>query len=102
MKKPVKTLLSMSAAMLAMLPAFAGAAEATGAMLGNACFACHGPDGKSPGAIPGINGKSAEFIVEAMKEFRSGKRESTVMGRHAKGYSDEEIEAMAKYISGLK
>ena len=66
---------------------------------GGTCAACHGTDGKSPGAIPAINGKSAGFIVESLKEFRSGVRPSTVMGRHATGYSDEEIQLIADFFS---
>jgi len=73
-----------------------------GAMLSNSCSACHGTDGKSPGAIPSINGKSARFINQALTEFRSGNRTSTIMGRHAKGYSDQEIKLIADYFAGLK
>jgi len=73
-----------------------------GAMLSNSCAACHGTDGKSPGAIPSIHGKSASFISQSLKAFRSGERESTVMGRHASGYSDEEIQLIADYFAGLK
>lgn len=73
-----------------------------GAMLSNSCSACHGTDGKSPGAIPSINGKSARFINQALLEFRSGTRTSTVMGRHAKGYSDKEIKLIADYFASLK
>ena len=73
-----------------------------GAMLSNSCSACHGTDGKSPGAIPSINGKSARFIHQALLEFRSGNRASTVMGRHAKGYSDKEIKLIADYFASLK
>ncbi|MBT8120328.1 MAG: cytochrome c [Gammaproteobacteria bacterium] len=76
------------------------AAEVTrGGMLSNSCAACHGTDGKSPGAIPSINGKSAEYISQAMHDFRDGKRSATVMGRHASGYSDEDIELIADYFS---
>jgi sulfide dehydrogenase cytochrome subunit len=71
-------------------------------MLSNSCSACHGTDGKSPGAIPGINGKTASFIASALKEFRDGKRASTVMGRHASGYSDKEIQLIADYFAGLE
>ena len=73
-----------------------------GVMLSNSCAACHGTDGKSPGAIPGINGKTASFIASALKEFRDGTRTSTVMGRHATGYSDEEIQLIADYFAGLE
>lgn len=73
-----------------------------GVMLSNSCSACHGTDGKSPGAIPSINGKSARFINQALSEFRAGTRASTVMGRHAKGYSDKEIQLIADYFAKLK
>lgn len=73
-----------------------------GVMLSNSCAACHGTDGKSPGAIPSIHGKTAEFIAQALTEFRAGTRPSTVMGRHAKGYSDEEIKLIAEYFASLK
>ena len=72
------------------------------AMLSNSCSACHGTDGKSPGAIPSINGKSARFINQSLLEFRSGTRASTVMGRHAKGYSDKEIKLIADHFASLK
>lgn len=73
-----------------------------GAMLSNSCSACHGTDGKSPGAIPSIYGKSGQFIHKALTEFRAGTRPSTVMERHAKGYTDEEIQLIADYFAGLK
>jgi cytochrome subunit of sulfide dehydrogenase len=73
-----------------------------GIMLSISCAGCHGTDGKSPGAMPSLNGKSAEFIESALKEFRSGQRESTVMIRHAKGYSDEEIKLIAQYLATIK
>lgn len=73
-----------------------------GAMLSNSCAACHGTDGNSPGAIPSLHAKSADFIDRALREFRSGERDSTVMGRHASGYSDEEIALIAEYFAGLK
>jgi len=73
-----------------------------GAMLSNSCAACHGTDGSSPGAIPSIRGKSVAFITQALTEFRDGKRPSTVMGRHAKGYSDEEIQLLANHFANLK
>ena len=72
------------------------------AMLANSCASCHGTDGHSPGAIPSIAGKSIEFLEKALKEFRSGERDSTVMGRHAKGYTDDEIKLLAQYFSGQK
>ena len=70
-----------------------------GMMLSNSCAACHGTDGKSPGAIPSIYRKSVKFIVQALNDFQDGKRPATVMGWHASGYSDEEIRLIANYFS---
>lgn len=70
-----------------------------GALLASTCFTCHGTDGKSPGSIPSIQGIPATTLAETMKAFRTGERPSTVMDRHAKGYSDEEIALLADYLS---
>lgn len=71
-----------------------------GAMLAQSCMGCHGPAGASvAGPMPTIGGQNEGFLVEAMKAFKDGSRPSTVMGRLAKGYSEAEIAAMAKYIS---
>ncbi|NTU67857.1 MAG: sulfide dehydrogenase [Chlorobiaceae bacterium] len=69
-----------------------------GQVLSLSCSGCHGPDGKSSGVIPSFNGKSPEYIEAALKEFKSGERVSTVMGRHAKGYTDGEIHLIAEYL----
>jgi sulfide dehydrogenase cytochrome subunit len=70
-----------------------------GAVLSASCAGCHGTDGRSPGSIPPINGRSEEFIRASLEDFRSGRRPSTVMGRHAKGYTDEEIVLIAEYFA---
>lgn len=70
-----------------------------GMMLANSCAACHGTKGKSPGAIPSIDGKSANFLLQALKDFQTGARASTIMGRHAKGYSEQELRLIAEFFS---
>ena len=72
---------------------------ASGSMLGNTCAGCHGTDGASVGPAPTIGGMSAEYLAETMKGFRSGDIRSTIMTRIAKGYSDDDIDAMAKYFA---
>jgi cytochrome c553 len=37
-----------------------------------------------------------------MRDFRDGKRPSTIMQQLAKGYSDAEIEAAAAYLSAQR
>jgi sulfide dehydrogenase cytochrome subunit len=62
------------------------------------CYSCHGTDGRSPGSIPSLTGKNAEQALLMLKEYKSGRLAATVMTRHAKGYTDAELEALANYI----
>ena len=73
-----------------------------GQMLSISCAGCHGTDGNSPGSIPSISGKEANVLERALKEFRDGKIDSTMMIRHMKGYTDEEIKLIAQYFASLK
>ncbi|MBF0423164.1 MAG: c-type cytochrome [Magnetococcales bacterium] len=75
----------------------------TAAMLANTCAGCHGTDGISGGpAMPTIAGMPANHIKTLMKEFKDGSRPSTIMGRLAKGYSDEEVALIADFFSKKK
>ena len=75
---------------------------ARGQALMNACAACHGPDGRSQGAIPSIDNLSVEDFSMALKAFRSDTRKGTVMNRIGKGVDDAEIAAMAAYFAGRR
>jgi len=83
--------------------AFVGRSQATptAAMLGNPCIACHGVNGASIGAIPSLQGYPKEVIVSALDAFRADSRPATIMGRIAKGYTSEEIEALGEFFSRL-
>jgi sulfide dehydrogenase cytochrome subunit len=79
------------------------AGMAPASMLANTCNACHGPNGSTYGpATPSIAGTNADYITDTMKAYKSGERKSTIMGRIAKGYTDEEIMAIAKHFAGQK
>ncbi|MEW5786531.1 MAG: c-type cytochrome [Pseudomonadota bacterium] len=66
------------------------------------CLICHGPNGRSLGAIPSLAGQDKAYLVAAMKDFKSGKRESTVMQKYAVGYSDQEYEDLAELFASIK
>lgn len=72
------------------------------AMLSASCEGCHGTYGRSPGAIPSIAGKSAEYLRDALEKFRSGEKPATVMNRHVNGYTEEEIRLISEYFSEQK
>ena len=65
------------------------------------CAMCHGTRGRpAPGSsVAALAGRPAQDIVDAMKAFKEGKREATIMHQVAKGYSDAEIAAIAAYFT---
>lgn len=69
-------------------------------MLANTCAGCHGTHGNSMGpAAPTIAGLSHDYFVETMLAYNQAERPSTIMARIAKGYTEDEIVAMADYFS---
>ena len=84
-------------------PASAPAAQAfppaSGRVLVATCTGCHGQNGKSAGAIPALAGQSEAQIRQAMLDYKNDRRPATIMSRHAKGFSDDEIGAIAREIA---
>jgi sulfide dehydrogenase cytochrome subunit len=73
-----------------------------GAALAQACATCHGPDGRSQGAIPSIDALSRENLVAMLQAFRTGERQGTVMNRIAKGLDEADVEAVATHFPALQ
>lgn len=67
------------------------------------CATCHGPLGLSqlPNA-PHLAGQPAIYIVEQLKNYRSGKRQNEMMNVMAKPLSDQEIEDLAAWYASLQ
>ncbi len=63
------------------------------------CSGCHAARAGIATAVPTIHGRNAEEIVFAMQAYRSGQRPATVMDRLARGFSDDEIRAIAVWLS---
>jgi cytochrome c553 len=63
------------------------------------CANCHGTLGRSSGAMPSLAGLQKPYFLEQMRLFREGKRAATVMHQIAKGYSEEQIEALADFFA---
>lgn len=87
---------------LLVIPAFPVFAADEGRTLGSSCAGCHGTAGKSVGAMPPLAGLEKAYIVQQMQDFKSGKRQATIMHQLAKGYSDEQIEIIAAFLSSQK
>jgi len=70
-----------------------------GAILSDACTACHSLDGNNISIGPNISSFKAAELEKILKDFRDGNRPSTLISRQAKIYSDEEIKLISSFIS---
>jgi cytochrome c553 len=52
--------------------------------------------------VPRLHGLDRAAIVKAMLDFRSGKRPATVMDRIAKGFTDDEVQAIAAWYASAR
>ena len=68
------------------------------------CAACHGTNGRAVAGSPvvGLAGMPAATLTTAMREFKDGKRQATVMHQIAKGLSDEQVKTLADYFAAQK
>jgi len=67
-----------------------------------ACSGCHPASASVASPVRRLAGLDRAAIVTAMQDFRSGKRAGTVMDRIAKGFTDEEIQAIAAWFATQK
>lgn len=68
-----------------------------------ACAACHGEKGDKPAAptYPVLAGQYADYLEEALKAYRSGRRQDPIMGQQVEmfGLTDGDIEMLAAYFA---
>ncbi|ARJ68093.1 sulfide dehydrogenase [Magnetospirillum sp. ME-1] len=62
-------------------------------VMADTCMACHSPEIHS--SIPGLSGRPAGELLRMLLAFRDGGRAATIMDRIAKGYSREQLGAIA-------
>ena len=66
------------------------------------CAGCQPATAKVTSPVPRLAGQDRAAIVRAMQDFRSGQRAGTVMDRIAKGFTDDEIQALADWFAAQK
>jgi sulfide dehydrogenase cytochrome subunit len=100
-KQTLTKVLAAGALTLGLTNGVAAEDIATGKMLVDTCAGCHGTNGNSVGpASPSIAAMDPVVFVDTMVAFADGDTYSTIMGRIAKGYTEEEFEAMGEYLHG--
>lgn len=65
------------------------------------CGACHGPEGNKPSAPdqPVLAGQYPDYLVQALSDYKSGKRENPIMKAFASQLSAQDMEDLAAWFS---
>ncbi len=66
------------------------------------CTGCHPAKAGVATDVPQLSGRSAADLTAAMRAYRAGQRPATVMDRIAKGFSDDEISALAAWFGAQR
>lgn len=67
------------------------------------CASCHGPEGRNPtGPFPVLAGQYKDYLVHALKAYRSGERQDPVMQNFAGNLSDQDILDIAAYFAQIE
>jgi cytochrome c553 len=98
------------AAALCWVPLGAGAAardlpaDAEVRSLAATCAACHGTDGHAVAGPPMLRlaGMPKTEFVRQMRAFRDGTRDATVMQQIAKGYDEEQTDALGDFFAARR
>jgi cytochrome c553 len=85
----------------------AGTAQAGGdAQAGKAkaktCATCHGANGEGKAPNPALAGKPEAQLVQALNDYKSGKRDNAIMKTFASPLSDQDAANLAAYYASLK
>ncbi|WP_425482204.1 c-type cytochrome [Cognatiluteimonas profundi] len=70
------------------------------------CQGCHGVTGYKNAYpnyhVPRIGGQASQYLVNALTEYKQGKRKHPTMQAQASSFSAQDIADIAAYISSLK
>jgi cytochrome c553 len=78
----------------------AGADIKAGEEKATACVACHGASGVSVNPMfPTLAGQHADYMVQVLNAYKSGKRKNPIMQGTVAALSDEDIVNLAAYFA---
>ncbi len=67
----------------------------------SACMTCHGTLGRAQPGMDSLAGMNRDDMIRKMINFKTGRAPATIMHHIARGYSDEQIAAIAGYFAAL-
>jgi len=80
----------------------AGGDVQAGKAKAGSCAGCHGANGEGSGPNPALAGKKEDQLIQAMKDYKSGKRANAIMKTFATQLSDQDTANVAAYYASLK
>lgn len=98
----MKTLYFVLSTISVFLSTSAGAQQQTESQMLSTCVACHGDQGVSPNDLwPNLAGQKKGYLLNQLKEFKSGARKNELMSPIAKMLTDKQMEWLAVYYSEI-
>lgn len=80
-----------------------GGSQTEGIEAAATCVACHGQNGISMSPTwPTLAGQHEDYLLHALNQYRDGTRSDPVMSQMAAALSDDDVELLAQFFSGLK
>jgi sulfide dehydrogenase cytochrome subunit len=99
MMKALRIAIGVATVMASAVPALAASAPPPGA---TSCSGCHAAGTNAASSVSRLYGRDANAIMTAMTGFRDGSLPATVMNRITKGFSDDELRAIAAWLAAQK
>ena len=90
---------AVATVMASSLPVLAASEPPPGAA---SCSGCHTSGAATASPVSRLYGRGAGEIMTAMTGFRDGSLPATVMNRIAKGFTDDELRAIAAWLAAQK
>ncbi len=67
------------------------------------CQNCHGMDGQGINdTYPKLAGQFSDYMIQALQDYQSGKRQNPIMASFAKSLKEEDIHSVSAYYASLK
>lgn len=94
--------LTLAVVILAAVAPRAEAAQQISPLGTASCSGCHAANRSVETPVPRLVGRNPTDIEAAMAAFRAGQRPATVMDRIARGFTDNEVKAIADWYGAQK
>lgn len=67
-----------------------------------ACANCHGTQGVAQPGMESLAGANKDEMLKKLLDFKAGRKPATLMHQLSKGYTDEQLQALAAYFAAQK